>query len=179
MVGTSVFYIFGGLLQFMNDTPARDTLVAMQTALRAGGLLIIAGAVAGLVLIFATDPVEAPEELTQESMALTLISSAFEHEGTIPSRFTCDGENVSPPLVIVDVPEGSRSLAIVMDDPDVPKQLRPDGVFDHWVLFNIAPETGSIAKGATVGVSGANGRGDAKYTGPCPPPQYEPAEHRY
>jgi len=151
---------------------------AMQTALRAGGLLIIAGAVAGLVLIFATDPAEAPEALN-ESMALSFISPAFEHEGTVPSRFTCDGDNVSPPLAITGVPEGTQALAIVMDDPDVPKQLRPDGVFDHWVLFNIAPSTGSIEEGASAGVRGANGRGDAKYTGPCPPTQYEPAEHRY
>lgn len=178
-MGTEVFYILARLLQFMKGAPPHDRLGAMQTALRAGALLVITGAVAGLVLIFATDPVEAPEELAQESMALILISSAFEHEGTIPSRFTCDGDNVSPPLVIADVPEGAKSLALVMEDPDVPKELRPDGMFDHWVLFNIPPETGSIAEGATVGVQGTHGGGKLGYTGPCPPPDYEPSEHRY
>lgn len=163
----------------MKGAPPHDRLGAMQTALRAGALLVITGAVAGLVLIFATDPAEAPEELAQESMALTLISSAFEHEGTIPTRYTCDGDNVSPPLVIADVPEGAKSLALVMEDPDVPKELRPDGMFDHWVLFNIPPETGSIAEGATVGVQGTHGGGKLGYTGPCPPREYESSEHRY
>ncbi len=66
-----------------------------------------------------------------------------------------------------------------MDDPDVPRVLRPDGVFDHWILFNIPPKTVEIAEGGTVGTAGKNGTGGNRYTGPCPPPQYEPSEHRY
>jgi len=61
----------------------------------------------------------------------------------------------------------------------VPKALHADGVFDHWVLFNIPAETREIPEGGSVGIAGANGAGKNAYTGPCPPPQYEPSEHRY
>ena len=112
---------------------------------------------------------------------LTLTSSAFPNGGMIPAKYTCDGDRtLSPPLTIAGVPKGAKSLVLIMDDPDVPKQLRPEGVFDHWVVFNIPPDTTSIGEGGPVpGISGANGRGDAAYTGPCPPPEYEPSEHRY
>ena len=66
-----------------------------------------------------------------------------------------------------------------MDDPDVPKVLRPDGVFDHWTLFNIPSTTTEIPEGGTAGTEGKNGAGNSRYTGPCPPAQYEPSEHRY
>ena len=110
---------------------------------------------------------------------LTLTSPVFEHNALIPSRFTCDGENISPPLSWSEVPEGAKSFALLMDDPDVPKQLRPDGVFDHWTLFNIPPTISGIPEGGTTGIAGANGAGKDEYTGPCPPKQYEPSEHRY
>lgn len=113
------------------------------------------------------------------SSMLTLTSSAFENGASIPSRFTCDGVQVSPPLSISGVPEDAKSLVLIMDDPDVPKALKPDGIFDHWVLFNIPPETREIPEGGFVGVSGANSAGRNTYTGPCPPPQYEPSQHRY
>ena len=71
------------------------------------------------------------------------------------------------------------SFALVMDDPDVPKQLKPDGVFDHWVVFNIPATATKIEAAGAVGIAGANGAGKNTYTGPCPPPQYEPSEHRY
>ena len=111
---------------------------------------------------------------------LTLTSSAFAEGASIPPRFTCDGDrSVSPALSIGGVPEGTKSLALIMDDPDVPKQLHADGVFDHWGLFNISPDTREIPEGKSVGIAGANGAGKNAYTGPCPPPQYEPSEHRY
>jgi Raf kinase inhibitor-like YbhB/YbcL family protein len=113
------------------------------------------------------------------SMNLSLTSSAFAKDASIPSKYTCDGNQVSPPLSISGVPEGTKSLALIMDDPDVPKQLHPDGVFDHWILFNIPPETSQIAEGMSVGTPGVNGRDQTAYAGPCPPPQYEPSEHRY
>ena len=113
-------------------------------------------------------------------MALTLTSAAFADGGTIPAKYTCDGDpKLSPPLSFGGVPEGAKSLVLIMDDPDVPKALRPDGVFDHWVLFNIPADTTTIAEDAVVGTPGSNSRGEARYTGPCPPPQYEPREHRY
>src|SRR3989338_3749266 len=111
---------------------------------------------------------------------LPLTSSAFAEGASIPSRFTCDGDrSVSPALVIAGVPDGTKSLALIMDDPDVPQALHADGVFDHWVLFNISSQTREIPEGGRVGVGGANGAGKNAYTGPCPPPQYEPSEHRY
>jgi len=116
-------------------------------------------------------------------MALTLFSSAFEHNGKIPSKYTCDGDReLSPPLVWSGVPEGTKSLVLIMDDPDIPevfKKSRGIDSFDHWTLFNILPETREIAEGGVVGTAGLNSAGNNKYTGPCPPPEYEPKEHRY
>jgi Raf kinase inhibitor-like YbhB/YbcL family protein len=117
---------------------------------------------------------------TTMTSALSLTSSAFENNGTIPSTYTCDDRrDMNPPLSISGVPEGAKSLVLLMDDPDVPKAVKPDGMFDHWVLFNIPPETREIAAGVTIGVPGVNGAGNNAYTGPCPPPQYEPSTHRY
>ncbi|MBI2087034.1 MAG: YbhB/YbcL family Raf kinase inhibitor-like protein [Candidatus Zambryskibacteria bacterium] len=111
---------------------------------------------------------------------MRLSSSAFEHNASIPVKYTCDGEKVTnPPLSISGVPAEAKTLALIMDDPDVPKQLRPDGVFDHWVLFNIPPATQEIPEGGGTGTPGANTAGGSAYVGPCPPSQYEPSEHRY
>ena len=147
-----------------------------------GALVILIG-----VWIISTKPAEAPTIINspENSMAntLKLTSSVFENDASIPPRFTCDGGppagGMSPPLSWNGIPEGAKSLALIMDDPDVPKQLKPDGVFDHWTLFNIPPETSEILMGGTAGTRGANGAGKSTYTGPCPPPQYEPSEHRY
>ena len=116
---------------------------------------------------------------TSQSMALALTSFSFENNGNIPSKFTCDGDGVSPTLSISGVPEGTVSLALIVDDPDVPKAVKPDGVFDHWTLFNIPPEVRDIAQGGTVGTAGLNGAGKNGYVGPCPPREDEPSEHRY
>ena len=114
---------------------------------------------------------------------LSLTSSAFEHNGTIPSAYICDGDReLSPPLTVSGVPEGTESLALIMDDPDIPqavKEARGIDVFDHWVLYNIPPETTEISEDATIGTAGLNSAGSERYIGPCPPPQYEPREHRY
>lgn len=111
-------------------------------------------------------------------MSLTLTSPAFAEGGKIPSEYTCDGENTSPELHIANIPEGTKSLALVMDDPDIPdsvKQARGIEVFDHWVLYNIPPNTSVIPKGDLVGTMGLNSRGEARYAGACPPDR----EHRY
>jgi hypothetical protein len=110
---------------------------------------------------------------------MELNSNAFENNGTIPAKYTCDGDNISPALKISGVPEKTKSLVLIMDDPDVPKILKQDGVFDHWVLFNISSDTTQIPEDSSAGTAGANGRHQNTYTGPCPPKQYEPSEHRY
>lgn len=107
---------------------------------------------------------------------MNLESSAFEYEGKIPPKYTCDGEGISPPLQISGVPENAKSLVLIMDDPDVPKNLRSDGMWDHWLVWNIPPETTEIAEGESPrGVIGKNTGGKAGYGGPCPPDR----EHRY
>lgn len=114
--------------------------------------------------------------------SFSLTSPAFEPGALIPSKYTCDGENVSPPLAISGVPGGTQSLVLLMDDPDIPKTVKEERgieVFDHWVVFNIPPETAEVPEGEEVGTLGLNGVGAPAYTGPCPPPQFEPKEHRY
>jgi Raf kinase inhibitor-like YbhB/YbcL family protein len=107
---------------------------------------------------------------------MRLASPAFEHGGNIPSKYTCDGENISPPLTISDVPPGTRSLALIMDDPDVPKHLRADGMWDHWVVFNIPAGIPDIKEGTEPdGIHGIGTGGNTNYFGPCPPDR----EHRY
>lgn len=114
------------------------------------------------------------------TIAMEIASTAFLHEGKIPEKYTCDVPSpVSPPLLYSGFPEGTVSLALIMEDPDVPKALRPDGVFDHWVMFNIPTATTTLAEGKTMGIVGANGRGGWTYAAPCPPREYEPKEHRY
>ncbi|MEK7554059.1 MAG: YbhB/YbcL family Raf kinase inhibitor-like protein, partial [Patescibacteria group bacterium] len=67
----------------------------------------------------------------------SLSSVVFENNGMIPAKYTCDGDRtINPPLTFSGVPEAAKSLVLIMDDPDVPKALHPDGVFDHWVVFN-------------------------------------------
>ena len=100
---------------------------------------------------------------------LKITSTAFEEEAMIPSRFTCEGENISPALAIENLPEGARSLAIIMEDPDA-----PNGTFDHWLIWNL-PIKNKIEENTKAGVAGANGFGKNGYGGPCPPS----GTHRY
>jgi len=107
---------------------------------------------------------------------MELMSTAFADGDAIPSRYTCDGENINPPLTFSSIPEDVQSLVLIMEDPDVPKSIRPDGMWDHWVVFNIPPETTGVAEGETLaGRLGKNTRGTLTYGGPCPPDR----EHRY
>jgi Raf kinase inhibitor-like YbhB/YbcL family protein len=111
-----------------------------------------------------------------ESKTMQLSSNDFKNNGLIPSEFTCDGPDVNPSLSISGVPEGAQSLVLIMDDPDVPKEIREDGMWDHWVVFNIPPDTSAIERGVEpAGVHGQGTSGDKEYHGPCPPDR----EHRY
>ncbi len=110
---------------------------------------------------------------------LTLEIPAFENNASIPAIHTCDGSGISPRVLISGVPEGTKSLVLIADDPDVPKQILSSGVFDHWVLYNIPPQTNEIPEGKSVGMPGLNGANKSAYAPPCPPLQYQPSEHRY
>ena len=102
-----------------------------------------------------------------------ITSPEFEQEGIIPFKYTCKGQNTSPPLTISGFPNGTQSVALILDDPDAPK-----GTFTHWVVWNLAPSVqikfpeGHMAEGA---ISGVNSTGDSGYVGPCPPS----GTHRY
>jgi len=114
--------------------------------------------------------------------SMQLSSPAFSSNQSIPATYSCDGDNTSPELHINAIPENAQSLVLIMDDPDIPQEIKENrgiDVFDHWVLFNIAPQTTVLEQGSTAGTPGANGRGESAYTGPCPPTQYQPTEHRY
>lgn len=79
---------------------------------------------------------------------MKITSSAFDHQGSIPPKYTCDGSNISPPLQFHDVPSGTKSLALIVDDPDVPERLRADRNWDHWIVWNIPPATAAIGEAA-------------------------------
>jgi Raf kinase inhibitor-like YbhB/YbcL family protein len=120
----------------------------------------------------------APERSETVTGEFQLASPAFENGATIPQRFTGDGANVSPELNWAGAPEGVKSFALVCEDPDAPR-----GTFVHWVLYNWPADSSRIPEGL-VGTAeldngarqGPNGRGDAGYIGPAPPPG---KPHRY
>ena len=101
-------------------------------------------------------------------MAFTLTSSAFQEGETIPRQFTCDGDGLAPPLAWLDAPGGTRSFALIMDDPDA-----PHGTFTHWVLYDIPAATTELADRA-VGRALRNDFGRPGYGGPCPPVGHGP-----
>jgi Raf kinase inhibitor-like YbhB/YbcL family protein len=105
---------------------------------------------------------------------MQVTSTAFESGGAIPKQFTCEGENVSPPLAWTGVPADARELALLVEDPDA-----PGGTYVHWVLFKLDPGTDRLAEGNVPAGArqGDNSAGKPEYTGPCPP-EGDP-DHRY
>jgi hypothetical protein len=107
---------------------------------------------------------------------MQLTSPAFKEGGSIPSKFTCDGEGINPELSISGIPSNAKTLVLIMDDPDVPESVRKDRMWDHWVVFNIPPTTTKIPESSPpFGTPGKNTDGGLTYQGPCPPDR----EHRY
>ncbi len=102
-------------------------------------------------------------------MALSLSSPAFRQGERIPARYTCQGEDISPPLAWSEAPAGTRTLALIMDDPDA-----PGGVFTHWVIFNLLPERRQLPEAVPAelpdALQGRTDFGSNGYRGPCPPP---------
>ena len=117
-----------------------------------------------------TNPPDHTTTETTGGTGMQLTSTAFGHEATIPTKYTCDGEGVSPPLAIVDPPASTRTLVLIADDPDATR-----GTYDHWVAYDI-PMTMAIAEGAEpLGTAGKNSAGSTGYVPPCPPR----GTHRY
>jgi Raf kinase inhibitor-like YbhB/YbcL family protein len=116
-----------------------------------------------------------------KSMAFAITSSAFENDGEIPKQYTCDGKDMSPPLTWAEVPEGTESLALIVDDPDAPDPAAPKMTWVHWVLYNIPP-TATVLPEAVASPELPQGTGEGLndwrrtgYGGPCPPI----GRHRY
>ncbi len=119
---------------------------------------------------------EQPQKTSTKTMGtLTIKSSAFKNNETIPAKYTCDGENVNPLLEILNVPKEAKSLALIMDDPDATGGV----TWDHWLVWNIDPQTNyieedNLPQGA---IEGKTSFGKTGYGGPCPPKGSKP--HRY
>lgn len=117
----------------------------------------------------------------ETTMSLVLVSSAFAPDGEIPRRYTCQGEDISPPLSWSGVPEGTKSFVLIVDDPDAPDPKAPRMTWVHWVLYNLPAETRELPQAMgpeTVPPGTEEGQNDWKnlgYGGPCPPI----GRHRY
>jgi Raf kinase inhibitor-like YbhB/YbcL family protein len=115
------------------------------------------------------------------SMTLSLTSPAFVEGGEIPTRYTCEGQGVSPPLAWSELPSGTRSLALIVDDPDAPDPKAPKMTWVHWVLYNVPPTANQLPEAAAPGTlptgtcEGLNDWKRTGYGGPCPPI----GRHRY
>jgi Raf kinase inhibitor-like YbhB/YbcL family protein len=110
---------------------------------------------------------------------MRLTSSAFQNNGKIPEKYTCEGNDINPPLKIEFVPALAKSLALIVDDPDIPdfvKQKFHIEMWDHWVVFNIPTNVTELEEDERPpGVHGKNSSHRNEYMGPCPPDR----EHRY
>jgi Raf kinase inhibitor-like YbhB/YbcL family protein len=114
-------------------------------------------------------------------MTLSIASAAFEDGGAMAAKYTCEGTDISPPLTWSGVPEGARSLALIVDDPDAPDPAAPKMTYVHWVLYNLPVDCGGLPEGTTSGdlphgtLEGTNDWQRTGYGGPCPPI----GRHRY
>ena len=101
---------------------------------------------------------------------LIVRSSVFESNKLIPARYSCDGDDVNPPLTVENVPDGTKSLVLIIDDPDA-----AIGVWNHWLVWNIPAGIREITENSVPGIEGTNTGGRRRYGGPCPPS----GTHRY
>jgi len=128
--------------------------------------IAIVAILAAISVIFFLKPPARPQAAIAGSGRMKIQSPQFDQNAPIPAIFTCDGDNISPPLAISGVPEEAKSLALIVDDPDAPA-----GTWVHWTVWNIPPQTPLIEAGnAPAGsVQGVTSSGRAGYGGPCPP----------
>ena len=111
-------------------------------------------------------------------MTLAITSAAFADGGAIPKRYTCDGDDVPPPLAWSGAPAGTKAFALVVDDPDAPDPMAPQRTWVHWVLYDIPAAATSLPEGGALPAGTRQGRNDwerTSYGGPCPPV----GRHRY
>lgn len=136
--------------------------------------IIILGTIVGAYFVLQKKPGRESIQQTQQVLTtnMKLTSSVFESSQSIPVKYTCDGDNVSPPLTVSEVPQDAVSLALIMDDPDAPA-----GTWVHWIIFNIDPKTNQINENSMPSGSqgGVTSFGKPGYGGPCPPS----GTHRY
>jgi len=120
----------------------------------------------------ANQSVENLKELITKEVPMKITSSAFQNNQSIPAKYSCDGEDVNPPLTFSELPDNTQSLVLIMDDPDAPA-----GTWVHWTIWNINPTTTEIAEKSVqeVAVEGISSSGSSVCGGPCPPS----GEHRY
>ena len=121
------------------------------------------------------------QDARSEAMALQLTSPAFSQGGSIPGKYTCEGQDISPPLAWAGAPPNTKSFALIVDDPDAPDPAKPQRVYVHWVVYNIPATTASLSENASKkgmpkgAVQGKNDWGKPEFGGPCPPI----GRHRY
>ncbi len=121
------------------------------------------------ILVLSALFILAAKNVSAQPSGLQVTSSAFGHNQPIPRKYTCQGQDINPPLAITGIPAGTKSLALIMDDPDA-----PGGNWDHWLVYNIAP-TPEIKENSVPGTQTRNDFGKVDYGGPCPPS----GTHRY
>ncbi len=113
------------------------------------------------------------------TMTLTISSPVFTHEDSIPERYTCEGDDISPPLNFSGIPEGTESLVLIVDDPDAPDPAAPRMTWVHWLVYNLPPDTAgleeAVASFPAPTLHGTNDFRRTRYGGPCPPI----GQHRY
>jgi Raf kinase inhibitor-like YbhB/YbcL family protein len=169
--------VAGSMAQRLGRSPGERPDAASDTGgMRHPARLRVAAATAVIVVMFAVvacgddaDETPATTATTVED-GMELTSRAFEHEGTIPQRYTCDGEDVSPPLTLTGIPQAAAGLVLIMDDPDAPGRT-----WDHWVAYDI-PVGAEIPEAVgALGTAGTNSWNRTGYGGPCPPG----GTHRY
>lgn len=126
---------------------------------------------AALTVLISCSAEHPAESASAKAPPVSISSPAFRPGAAIPAKYTCDGENIAPPLEFGAPPAGSASLALVVDDPDAPR-----GTWDHWIVWNIDPSVRRFGEGAPEsGVAGTNSSKERGYGGPCPPDK----QHRY
>lgn len=101
---------------------------------------------------------------TIATTTLAVKSFAFKSNGFIPAKYTCDGTNINPDLKIDDIPADTKSLALIVDDPDA-----PNGIFCHWLMWDIPVKNKIIKENSVPGIQGRNSMHENMYFGPCPP----------